>query len=222
MGAGNVKEVFARWSHLDHAPFRLLCYMAVVSKDDDPRYWGGQEALMMALGMSPDADQALRSSTKRVVTKWIRALIDAKAIKLTERPAPGRNAEYTLSLSIEREYAPFPRTDERSVLPSNGGASMERWNAAVPNGGTERDQRWNAAVVTVERPVPPEEEQDIAGLKTGRSGYGPRARTSPARARARARQPKLSSLEGGGEDIEPDRQPGLWPAPVQAMKASGR
>ncbi len=104
MGAGNVKEVYARWSHLPHAPFRLLCYMAVTAKDNDetPSFFQGQEACAMALGMPPDADTKARQVAFRQVRRHMEALVKEKAIERIRAASPHRNAEYALCLDPQR------------------------------------------------------------------------------------------------------------------------
>lgn len=59
MGAKNVSAAYVLWSHLDHAPFRLLVGMALQALDHQgktgrpARIWfGGQDALVDMLGRS--------------------------------------------------------------------------------------------------------------------------------------------------------------------------
>lgn len=105
-----MKEVYARWAHLAHAPFRLLAYMAVTAKDNDepPMFFQGQEACAMALGMSPDADIKTRQVMFRQVRRHMEALVKAKAIERTRPASPHRSAEYALRLDSSTEVVQRP------------------------------------------------------------------------------------------------------------------
>lgn len=105
-----MKEVYARWAHLAHAPFRLLAYMAVTAKDNDepPMFFQGQEACAMALGMSPDADPKTRQVMFRQVRRHMEALVKSKAIERTRAASPHRSAEYALRLDGSTEVVQRP------------------------------------------------------------------------------------------------------------------
>lgn len=106
MGASNVKAVYAKWTHLDDLPFRVLLYMAVVSHDvASPRYWAGREPLALAAGRPvPDAVRgnagvaAQRKAAFKAVDRVMDTLTAAGAIVQTGSAHSGRNGEYTLNL----------------------------------------------------------------------------------------------------------------------------
>lgn len=175
-----------RWAHLDHAPFRLLCYMAIVAQDngDPPMFYQGQEACAMALGMSPDADAKARQAAFRGVRRHIEYLIKAKCIERVRAGAPGRNAEYALRLSMERRTLTDPQTadgerpplepEQRTLSATNGGRSAAQWRTV---GDTLADAH-----------RPPKEDR-TTGLKT-RNEVETDVDTSPARVGARSRETK--------------------------------
>jgi hypothetical protein len=104
MGAGNVALVYAsaKCQALPHHAFRLLGYMALVAKDADhpPRYWGGREPLVRALGANgTDAARA------RAVDRALTALKGAGVVELIARPRTGRQAEYALWISGREDHA---------------------------------------------------------------------------------------------------------------------
>lgn len=113
MGIENVKLVYARWTHLPDRAFRVLCFMAMVSMDNDnpPTFWGGREQLAFALGrMVPEepaaSDYSARAETNRkartadfqAVKVALAALTKAGVAVLENRPRPGQNAVYSLHL----------------------------------------------------------------------------------------------------------------------------
>lgn len=195
MGAGNVKEAYVLWSHLPHAPFRLLCFMAVVAKDDDPRFWQGQEACALALGMAPDADAKTRQAAFRGVRRHIETLVGAKCIERTHAGSPGRNAEYALRLSIERRTLTVRQTEDAQRPPSD----VERRTLGGSNGGRSAAQWRTLGDTMADAHRPPEEEQDVQDLRTGRSIT---ERRSVPRARGRARTR--------------DEQQPMWPVAVDS------
>jgi hypothetical protein len=134
MGAGNVKLVYARWGDLPDGPMRLLLYMAVTAMDDgeQPRFWGGRDALAVAMGrMVPDkhteddAEKLERALAFKAVNRTIAALRKAGAITAMSGAAPGHNAVYALNLGIRRS----PLTGDQSKpkrSPSSGDQSRSK------------------------------------------------------------------------------------------------
>lgn len=186
MGAGNVKEVFVRWAHLDHAPFRLLTYMAIVAQDngDPPMFYQGQEACALALGMSPDADAKARQAAFRGVRRHIEALIKAKCIERIRPAGPGRNAEYALRLSMERRTLTDPQTPDGERPPSD----TKRRTLSAANGGRSAAQRRTVGGTTADAHRPPKEKQDYRTKEEDEES--PDVDGSPARARALTRETK--------------------------------
>lgn len=143
MGAGNVKLVYARWHDLPDLPFRLLAYMALVSMDEDaePSYWGGWEALALAIGRlvpprsdaNPEAVKVRRAALKAVATATNR-LIEKRAIFVKVAAAPGRNATYGLNLSNRTVHAQGePSAD---IDGSNGSPLADTTVHAQPTNGS--------------------------------------------------------------------------------------
>lgn len=123
MGAGNVKLVYARWAGLPDLPFRVLAYMALVSKDEEakPCFWGGWEALALAAGRvvpdrsdDPEATKARRAALK-AVNAATKTLVERGAIRVKVAAAPGRNATYELNFAdrtVHGERAPSQDIDQ--------------------------------------------------------------------------------------------------------------
>lgn len=97
MGARNIGLVYAKWPHLEEQPFRMLVFMALHSRDRDeaPLYWGGREALAVAIGR---LGQERERTTIRVVARNVEELVRAGAITKVGRAHRGRNATYRLNL----------------------------------------------------------------------------------------------------------------------------
>lgn len=200
MGAGNVKEAYVRWAHLPHAPFRLLTYMCVVSNDGDaPRFWAGQDVMALAMNLPLDTAKE-RQSSLRSVRRHIEALCEAKVIERTRAGAPGRNAEYTLRLSMGRRAVEALREaadvghPEPSDVDGNGGHpepsdDTERRTLGVHNGGHPVAHRRTLGGTSEDTHNPPEEEQDHK--RTRENEVETAAGRSPASApkRSRARSP---------------------------------
>lgn len=180
-----------RWSHLPHAPFRLLAYMALTAKDDDetPMFYQGQEGMAMALGMDPDANAKARQSAFRALRYHVSTLETSGAIKRVFAGAPGRNAEYELSLSMQRRKASIPQTEEVELPPSD----TQRRKIPHTNGGSSTAQRRKKNYTTAEGHLPPEDIQDYRTKEQERSTHSGRS-TSRARGRGRARDETTDSL----------------------------
>jgi hypothetical protein len=212
MGAGNAKAVYALWGHLPHAPFRLLCYMALVTLDDDPRYYAGTEGLAVALGMHPDAGDAERRNINRAVSRSMKTLMDDKAITVTRRPAPGRYTEYTLSLSMDsagRTTFSDVRTDDVDSRASN--AVKTDVKETSKHVDTRRSASQRTTFSGIER-----KNEDFKDLVVTHSPpvAAPTGARSGARKRTRASAGRpLTVVDGEGQHDGP-RQPALWPAPA--------
>jgi hypothetical protein len=97
MGAGNVVLAYVNWHQLPDGPFRVLAFMCLVSLDRDavPRYWGGRDELVRALGKGTDPTPADYQALKRAV----RVLVDKGVLTVDKRPGPGHSAVYGLHLT---------------------------------------------------------------------------------------------------------------------------
>ena len=97
MGYQNVARAYTFWSqHLTHAPFRVFVYMCLTTLDGDeqPRYYGGQEALSEALGRGRE----MSHKDVEAVSATIRELRRKGAITTAVTGVRGRRAEYVLNL----------------------------------------------------------------------------------------------------------------------------
>lgn len=136
MGAQLVSRVYTSWTHLPDRPFRLLAYMALVTKDTnaDPTYWGGREALAEAMGMTPGTE-----SSRQMIKRAVRDLIDSGAIERAYIGHAGKRTEYRLTLTPRK-----PKKGERivtpegvnSVTPEGERIVTGRGNESYPKGGT--------------------------------------------------------------------------------------
>lgn len=162
MGAGNVKLVYARWAGLPDLPFRVLAYMALVSKDEDskPCFWGGWEALALAAGRTvpdrcddPEATKVRRAALK-AVNAATKTLVERGAIRVKVAAAPGRNATYELNFAdrtVHGERAPSQDIDR-----SNGARLPDTTVHAQPTNGA----RSPSQTVHAHR-APKEEEEEV-------------------------------------------------------------
>lgn len=185
MGASNVKAVYALWGDLDHAPHRLLAYMAVraldVPAEGKParRFYGGREELALALGrVLPDptpGDEAVRRerlAAFRAVDRAVAALVSAGAVKVARHAHTGSAAEYALQLDTRQHHAergPFDRVEHHG----------ER-------GAEDHGQRRQSTTVSVEEHHAhrgPKEEKEQEGPQDRNTGVDQLAPVTVARAR---------------------------------------
>lgn len=197
MGAANVAAVYAYWKHLDHAPVRLLAYMALITydhaKDGKPArtYWGGREALAEALGHKcpPEGDAEAEEQRKRAfrnLAKTISVLARAGAVTLVQKPAPGKNAVYRVELNAST-------SGNRTLLP-------EVTNASTSGGSTLLPQ------------VVPEEEGGAIGEREDRSGGFP---AQPQTARENEREPQIDHGRGELTPVPDTKRTRTKPAPLR-------
>jgi len=148
VGAGLVKAAFAVASEhsLDHAPARLLLFMAVTALDDDPApaFYAGRDSLATALGKSGSAGH-------RAVTRALEPLTTAGLI--SSRPAaPGHPARHLLLDGHGRPLRPDAGRSASSVEVTE--------DAHRPsNEGRSPDQRRTVTVPTRDAHRPAEEER---------------------------------------------------------------
>lgn len=147
MGAGLVKAAFraaAVHAVRDHAPVRLLTYMAVTAMDDSPApaYYGGRDALADALA-APRTAAGYKAVRQALSTLQARGFIE-----LSVRPAPGQSARYRLldgngnALAVLRDGAPSDTPDGRKGHPQGAVNSYEQGTLRV---GTGHPQALNGA-----------------------------------------------------------------------------
>lgn len=138
MGAQNVGLVYARWGALNHAPFRVLAYMALRSLDsgNPPIFYAGRDELASAALGRPIPEpgpefEKQRKSDWAMVKKITRELYAAGAISLVQAAGPDQNAVYKLNLAgIEKGY---PQEDGATSGSPSGGTSGSPKSG---NGGT--------------------------------------------------------------------------------------
>lgn len=110
MGAHNVSQVFTHWtSRLTAREALALSYMALVSLDSDSPavYFGGWEALALAIGCDPASNPTSAAEQVRRVTS---KLASAGAVVSSGRARAGVRAEYALALDPLRTWRPIPGT----------------------------------------------------------------------------------------------------------------
>lgn len=147
MGAGNVGLVYATWSQLNHAPFRVLVYMALrtLDKDEPPMFWGGREELAFALGRAiPEGNDPesirVRKAAYEAVKDVMKTLKKAGAVTL-ERPAmTGQNAVYALHLRSGLVGAETPPV-MGAETPPQVGAESATGGGSPPTQGEEGGRR---------------------------------------------------------------------------------
>ncbi|WP_242892503.1 hypothetical protein [Actinomadura litoris] len=112
MGAQNVKAVYEHWPDLPNSAFRLLAYMALVSKDADtpPKFWGGRRDLAAALGrqLPPEEDDspaavAQRRAAFKAARDATTLLSKRGAIRLAKAARGG--SRQTWALNVRRGQA---------------------------------------------------------------------------------------------------------------------
>lgn len=144
MGARNVIACFTTWSHLDHAPFRLLVGMAVQALDDTsdkgrpPRVWfGGEDALTELVGRSPR--QAYRA---------LKTLREVGAIESVDTGRNGHRAVYNLHLdavdtqpSLTLDDRLKPDAERHDSLTLSGRSSLTLSDTPRNHEGTTKESR---------------------------------------------------------------------------------
>ncbi|MDK7177702.1 hypothetical protein QP445_09565 [Micrococcus luteus] len=97
MGATNVAQVFAHWTHLGHREARLLAFLALVSLDagNPPVYFGGWADAARAIGLDPEGNPG---SARKNVRQAFQRLATAGALVSSGKAHTGRRAEYALTL----------------------------------------------------------------------------------------------------------------------------
>ena len=112
MGYQLVARCYTSWTGLPDRPFRLLCYMALLCRDDDPipTFWAGREALADALGLDSS------ESAHRVTRRAIASLVSAGALERLRSGGRGRRAEYRLLIERKGDTSVLLRGTPESAL----------------------------------------------------------------------------------------------------------
>lgn len=198
MGAGNVSAVYAYWSRLNHVPFRLLTYMALVclDRDDAPRFWGGRDALACAIGrqVPPEPPRADQSPAAAAVRAHRRAAHEAVRAALHELKRAGvlskvdgtghigQQAEYLLHLTAKVQAQPVPlpsapggaKTQAQPVPETQPQPPRDAGSACRETQAEPARDTGSACEETQAQPVP---KEDSGGEGTPKGGDG--LETSP-------------------------------------------
>jgi len=103
MGAGNALQVLHGWAHLPPNARFILLQMALTILDEDqrPRWWGGDDLLLAALGRQDpprddvsDEAERIRNANGATLRKAISDALRAGALEYAIRPSRHRSGEY--------------------------------------------------------------------------------------------------------------------------------
>lgn len=160
MGAGNALLVLHNWAHLPANARFVLLKIALIILDEDPkpRWWGGEEPLLKALGredpppddMSEEADR-VRHANDVALRRSLADLVKAGALSYAVRPVKGRRAEYLAHWMPQGEPAAY----------AGSPCGIRRESLQIPQG----------------EPVP---KEDLGGERNRRGIRSPEVTTSPA------------------------------------------
>jgi hypothetical protein len=203
LGGSNVAAAYTYWAHLNHAPFRLLAFMCLVTMDEDdpPRYWGGREALVHALGrqiapepaptdFSPRAEEYRKSRRAdfEAVKVAMRGLTKAGVVAVESPASPGHNAVYQLRLTT-RTGKTEPVERGRVILSTGKTEPVERGRVSLPprknlpTGGSPSE----------------DQQRSDEDNKSPQSGNSPAISTSDDESKYQAASKFLSGLEDLGQ-----------------------
>lgn len=158
MGANNVAAVYGLWSarlREQHKAFRVLAYMALVSKDHDdpPRFFAGRDALVLALGRAPStkverhaAHEAVRAAVDELVKCGAieRVVLGVRDDGKPVYSRPGHQAEYRLWIRSIPQGEPVPPLQAHPVPPRRKNLQSLQGEPAAAQG----------------EPVPKEEQEE--------------------------------------------------------------
>lgn len=96
MGASNVAQVLSHHADLPDAPFRVVVQMALLALDKErpPKYWGGRDHLVRAMGRGEDPSEADYRALKRA----IQVLTRRGVVAVDKHAGPGHSTVYSLHL----------------------------------------------------------------------------------------------------------------------------
>lgn len=151
MGAKNVSACYVLWSHLDHAPFRLLVGMALQSLDQSSAegrparvYFGGEDALVELLGR-----------TRSPAYKALSALKKAGAIEALDVGRKGHRAVYKLALDPLSPPQRVAVTDTSKGRGNRHGKGRGNRDQRVAVTDTPRSTEEGTEEITTRRTSPP-------------------------------------------------------------------
>lgn len=151
MGAKNVSAAFAMWAHLDHAPFRVLVGMALMSLDQASAegrparvYFGGEDALVELLGRSRSA-----------AYKALGSLRKAGAVEVMDVGRKGHRAVYKLALDpLDRSHS-VAVTETSKGRGNRDGKGLANRDQRVAVNETPRSTEEGTEEITTRRTSPP-------------------------------------------------------------------
>ena len=197
---GHMKQVWAIWGELPDRPFRVLLYMAMRLPDaeESPRWYGSQDELAVAIGDAAAVDGPQRKTVLRRVSTAVAALVDAGALDVLQRAAPGRRPVYELRVSMDQ--ARYSRDRVIRGRPLNARADLTP--TVAPN-TRQRSRKLRD----------PMSSEDITRTRT------PGETSRNQLADADARGTRLRAIDGGRNNETPDGRPVQLPllavVPVQ-------
>ena len=99
MGIKLVQAAYAWWPQMPDRPFRLLVHMCIAAKDTDenPKFFGDREGMILALGLSPEAP-----TSDQMVSRAVRQLLDRGAILRATNARFGKRAEFWIRVGKTR------------------------------------------------------------------------------------------------------------------------
>lgn len=144
MGARYARDALENWAHLPSNPRFVLLMMAltVLDRDPNPRWWGGDDLLLRALGRSSPADddpsvaaEKARHANDVAVRRCVSELVKAGALSYAVRPVKGRRPEYWMHLVPQADPAASDREScgiRRPVLHIPQAEPAPKENGGVP------------------------------------------------------------------------------------------
>lgn len=174
VGASNAIRAYAVYGAvLDHAPMRVLVYMALVARDGDGQPWFrlGHEAIAeLALGRAiPADDPKERDAILRSVRKTITKLADAGAIRTSKRAVFGSRGTQFCEYRL---YLDAPCDDGRRTAQEARSPDSEGPMPPEPQGPMAPVD--NQPGNPVDNPRPQELKGPMAAEAIGTSGAGHR------------------------------------------------
>jgi hypothetical protein len=162
VGAANVLRVYHSWRrHLDDRPFCLLAYMALRARDNDAEPWygaGHEELAVIALGLAIGTERE-RLAALRAVSRAMKALHAAGAIRTSKRARPGRQATYRLTLDGPTYDADRP-VNNRADTPEHTTPTVVRGSGNVRRSADIRTTVSGASYDGERRTEEEEEEEE--------------------------------------------------------------
>ncbi|KJQ54666.1 hypothetical protein RS85_01395 [Microbacterium sp. SA39] len=166
MGAGLAKAAYlaAAKAGVDHAPTRVLVYMALVALDSDPEpsYFGGRTALAESLG-APATTSGFRAVDRAMSTLSRRGLT-----ALARKGAPGRHSRYLLRDETGSPLsADTPRSASGDRRTHHGERVVNNSEHTTVSGRTHHGERSEHTTVSVDlRSREDKEEETRASAPT--------------------------------------------------------